>query len=539
MILDAITNPLATVAADRSPLSDFWYKPVSQQSAGVDITDAVALAVSTNYACIRLLGDTLGILPAFVFERLGEGENVRAPDHPWYRTIHDSPNVWQTPIDWRAMGAAHLGLRGNFYNLIDFGRTDLEPGTPQLIPLSPDRMTVEQLPTTKRLVYRYKQQDGTQTDYSQDDIYHVKLMPLDGITGTTPLTFAAGTIGISTARKQFDAGMYSGGGFIKYYLTQPGPHSKDFRENFRSKWKDVHGTKPGQPYEPPMLDMGAEIKHLGMSNVEMQTIEAEGISQIEICQFWGVPPHMVQVLTDATFNNIEHQGASFKSVHFPPWAVRFEQSFERHFQDPVKFFAEFNIDGLMRGNTEVRNEAYSKATGGSPWMTVNEVRALENLPPLDGGDELQQPLNMAAPGPPGEQTGLASEPAAPPTEPAALNVGPLLESAAVRIVNRERTALESRAKRYADDRPAWDAWIKDWYVGQSRYMTEALTPINEAAGSPLNDVEGLSDKLCLWAMTELSLTDMSCVAAYLIDWRTGRLPFMIEQLKGAFSCQPQ
>jgi HK97 family phage portal protein len=85
-----------------------------------------------------------------------------------------------------------------------------------------------------------------------------------------------------------------------------------------------------------------------------------------------------------------------------PYINRIEQELNRKLIRTAKYFVEFNLDGLMRGDYKTRNEGYRIALGraGEPgWMTINEVRRLDNLPPIEGGDQLWKHDPSAKPQP--------------------------------------------------------------------------------------------------------------------------------------------
>ena len=144
---------------------------------------------------------------------------------------------------------------------------------------------------------------------------------------------------------------------------------------------------------------------ISMPNNEAQFLETRKFQVAEICRIYRVPPHLVGDLEHATFSNIEHQGISFAVHTIRPWLVRIEQSINRAlFSDIEKgrFYVQFNIDGLMRGDYKSRMEGYAIARQNG-WMSANDIRELENLNPLseeEGGNAYlingnMIPINLA------------------------------------------------------------------------------------------------------------------------------------------------
>ena len=111
----------------------------------------------------------------------------------------------------------------------------------------------------------------------------------------------------------------------------------------------------------------------------------------EICRIFRVPPHLVGNLDRATFSNIEHQSISFVTNTIRPWLVRIEQAMNRALfseKEKGRFFVQFNIDGLMRGDYKSRMEGYAIGRQNG-WLSANDIRSLENLNPIpdeEGGN---------------------------------------------------------------------------------------------------------------------------------------------------------
>ena len=118
----------------------------------------------------------------------------------------------------------------------------------------------------------------------------------------------------------------------------------------------------------------------------------------EIARIYRIPPHLLQDLERATFSNIEHLSIAFVTHTLLPWLVRFEQAYARDLLSVKSFVTHeirFSVDGLLRGDTASRFAAYAVGRQWG-WLSANDVRALENLNPVEGGDSYMVPLNMAA-----------------------------------------------------------------------------------------------------------------------------------------------
>ena len=147
----------------------------------------------------------------------------------------------------------------------------------------------------------------------------------------------------------------------------------------------------------------------------------------------------------ATFSNIEHQQIEYVTHTLRPWLVRWEQELQRKIYMDDNLFPQFIVDGLLRGDTKTRYDSY-KVARETGWLSVNEIRELENLNPIDGGDQYIQPLNM---GTVGETEEIDAR---------SLLI-PLLEDALFRAKrlqeNAERNALRRKGDYYGEWRSAW------------------------------------------------------------------------------------
>ena len=167
----------------------------------------------------------------------------------------------------------------------------------------------------------------------------------------------------------------------------------------------------GNAHLPALMVGGAKVHELTMNAEDAQLIDTRRFQVEDIARIFGVPPHMIGH-TDKTSSwgtGVEQMSIGFVKYTLQRHLVKFEQEINRKvWPSRERYFVEFMTAGLERGDYKTRNEGYRIALGraGEPaWMTVNEVRKLENLPPVPGGEKLPAPADPA-------------DPAAPPAAPA-------------------------------------------------------------------------------------------------------------------------
>ena len=158
----------------------------------------------------------------------------------------------------------------------------------------------------------------------------------------------------------------------------------------RESWNSIYGGS-GNANRVAILEEGMRFEPIAIPNNEAQFLETRKFQVDEICRIFRVPPHLVGDLEHATFSNIEHMSIDFAVHTIRPWLVRIEQSMNRALftdQEKGRFYVQFNIDGLMRGDYKSRMEGYAIARQNG-WMSANDIRALENQNPIpaeEGGD---------------------------------------------------------------------------------------------------------------------------------------------------------
>ncbi len=546
-------------AADpnRDPLSNFWYGPVGQGTpSGIDVTPDNAMRVSAVYGCIRILREAIGHLPFCVFERTGEDSREKATDNYLWKVLHNRPNRWQTPMSWKEMGVSHLMLRGNFYNLIRGYGEDTE-----LWPMDPDRMTIKQ---TDRgdLIYTYRNKQGESIEYQQEDIYHVMGQSLNGITGVGPIEYARNTIGSTIAQETHGASLFKNGNLPPFWIYRPPERrwTDTAQKHFRKGWRRMHGGSENAG-NPPIMSDGMELRELNINNRDSQWLESRGLSAEEICRFFGISPHMIGVKSSAPKGDTEQKAVEFLMYTLTPLAARFEQAADKSLVlDPDKYYTKFNLNALRRGDTLSRHEAHNIAVQGG-WKTINEVRELEDLNPIDGGDEALRPLNMqpagggpdeneqggqpgkGTPKPPQEQQTQAND-----AETTALEYSEkkrrvetqasfaiLLDEAAERIAAAEIKALSVRADKAGEDLGKWHDFVVGMYDKHFNYAAKTIEPIcqswamtNTVASAP----EAIAKLLIASRFTQVH--GGADVPALLETWKTTRAGELAAILKEEF-----
>jgi HK97 family phage portal protein len=383
------------VAEERRSLSltdyDQWLELglAGGTESGVSVTVDSALRVSSVYSCVRILAETVAMLPLITYERLARGKR-RASEHPLYSLLHDRPNDFMTAYTFRETVQGHLALRGNAYIHVDYngaGRAE------ELFPLRPDRL-IQIIERDGRLLYQYQLPEEIRW-FTDAEIWHLRSLGADGKVGYSPVSLHRQGVGLAMAQEIYAARFFGKGATPGGVLEHPGHLSDQARTNLRESWEGTHGGL-GRSHKVAILEEGLKWNAIGMSQRDAQYIEGRKFQVSEIARMFRIPPHMVGDLERATFSNIEQQGLEFVIYTMMPWLVNWEQSILQTLFPPAdrqSFFPEFLLSGLLRGDTQTRYAAYALARQNG-WLSANDIRELENMNPIEGGDTYLVPLNL-------------------------------------------------------------------------------------------------------------------------------------------------
>ena len=383
--------------------------------SGKSVTPSSAIQVSAVYACVRVIAETIASLPLHIYEATDAGSR-KANEHPLYRLLHDEPNTEMTSFIWREVMLSHLLLWGNSYcQILRSGRSRIVG----LYPLLPDHMAVDR-DTKGKLTYTYTTSEGRMEQLNPEDVLHIPGLGFDGVMGYSPIALERAAIGLGIAAEEYGSKFFQNGARPSGILTHPNT-VKD-PASLRASWNAAYGGS-GNASRVAVLEEGMTFVPLSMPNNEAQFLETRKFQVTEICRIFRVPPHMIGDLERATFSNIESQNISFAVHTIRPWLVRIEQAINKTLipeNEKDRYYAQFNIDGLMRGDYKSRMEGYAIARQNG-WMSANDIRALENLNPIseeEGGNAYlvngnMIPISLAGLG---VLLGLATQSEAEPTE---------------------------------------------------------------------------------------------------------------------------
>ncbi|MFA7120717.1 MAG: phage portal protein [Bacilli bacterium] len=387
MIVDKILRVIR-VAGTPGPTNDFWYEKIL--SFGTNITADSAMQTTAVFACVGVRARLVAMLPLRVMEETADGRRRKATEHPWYRVLYRQPNQWQTAYEFREMMEGHVALRGNAY-----AAKVSRPKGMQLIPLHPDRMRVFPL-DSGRLGYLFRKATGESVPLTQDDIFHLRGLSTDGVIGASPIELCRRAVELAQQGEDHGVKFYRNAGKPGGVLQLPAGETIKDEDDLKRLKAEWHAAQSGDNvYQVAILENGMEWKAIGLSNADAQHLESRRFQVPEICRIFNVPPHTVYSAIEHghTYANVEQSDLALVKHTGIPRYVAWEQSIQRDLlEDP--FYAKFAVDALLRADSMTRANFYDKMKRMGV-LSVNEIRELEDLNPIDGGNEYDETVAPA------------------------------------------------------------------------------------------------------------------------------------------------
>lgn len=437
---------------------------VNPPTAGVYVDEHVALTYSAVWACVRAIAETFAYMSWHVYEYDDDVRKV-SRDHPADYLLHRQPNPEMSAFTFKETISSHVSTWGNGYAEIERSRL----GDPvALWLLTPDRVTPKRDPRG-RLYYEFQNDDGSTRQLRPENVYHLKGLGFNGLTGYSPVELAKESISAGLAARKF-AGSLFGNGAIPSGIIEIPQGVKVTEETIENLLKTFNKRNQGaaKANKTEVLDRGMTYKQISIPPEQAQFLESRKFEVSEICRWFRVPPHKVADLDRATFSNIEQQDIQFVVDSIVPLVTKAEQEADIKLlsNDRVSIYvSKMNVKSLMRGDSKARGEFY-KTMFNIGVYSINEIRKFEDENPIGpDGDVRLVPMNMVTL----ENAGKN------PTQPSSAAIRSahisVFNDAAQRIANKEFLAVSKMAKK-----PDFDALVCEFYDKNRAQFVEGFKP---------------------------------------------------------------
>lgn len=396
-IFGAIARPRAEI---RHVTMEEWARLQSGgalSNTGVVVSPDSAMRYTTVMICVRVLAESVASLPCILYRKRPDGGKDRATDHPLYNVLHSQANGWNTAFEYAEGTMGNLAMRGNGFAYVERNSKGQTIG---LVPLHPDPVEIRQAIDWSP-IYTVTMPDNKRQTLRPSEVHHIRGPFPKGYVGQSMISLARESIGLGLAAEKFGANLYANGVKPSGVLSHPKVLGQVAAENLRMSFEDANAGLDNSS-RPLVLEEGMTWTALSINPNDAQFLETRKFQRTEIAGVFRVPAHLVNDLEKATFSNIEHSTLDFIIHSLRPWLVRWEQAINRDLLTDADraagYFAEFLIDGLLRGDFETRMKGYALQIQNGI-ANPDEIRSRENMNPRpDGkGGEYWKPTNMYPP----------------------------------------------------------------------------------------------------------------------------------------------
>lgn len=367
--------------------SFFPWGGMATTDAGKKVNRQTSLKISAFYCAVTLLAESFAILPKAVFHVKDRNRN-RLVDHPLDYLLHNEANTQMTAFMFSFIAVLSVYMKGNFYagivrNLagdvisLDYWDADL----------------VDVWEKNGKIFYKYKGKI-----YNQDEVFHVPGFCFNGITGKSIIHYAAESLGTPLAAQEYGANSYNEKGITTGALEtekslEP-PAKKAIRAAFNEALSDTN------PHRAVILDEGFKYKPIRLSPEQSKFIEAKVEGTGDIARWFKIPLHMLHVKGEGGYNFLVQMSISYLQHALQPLSEKFKQEANRKLltarERAQGMYINHNWKKLLQVDPKSRTE-YFRNMVSIKAMTPNEIRELEDMNPIEGGDEVLQMLNMQTP----------------------------------------------------------------------------------------------------------------------------------------------
>jgi HK97 family phage portal protein len=406
-------------------------------ASGKTVGRESAMRLSTVYSCVTLISDVWSSLPLEQYRKSSEGASHRgraigeriaglSEQEDRSHGIPADPAPWiedpsgggrgETAFSLTEGISISLSTGGNFYGEVLTGGRFGDPIA--ILTLDPQRVEPLRRLPNGRILFAVTLDSGETVPVEQDrrgmttGILHIPGPRMPGsLAGMAPLELAREAIGLGLTAEQFGAEFFGNGARpdVVIELAEGTKATPEVMDRLRTGWSDRHSGE-GNRHRPGVLSDGASLKEIQIPPDHAQFLETREFQRSDIASWFRCPPHLVGIVSKSTSwgTGLEEQSQGFGRYTLAPLAARCEPHLSNLI--PRGQFVAWNMAGLDRASLLKRYQAYAIGRNGG-WLSTNDIRLDEDLPPIEGGDEYLQPLNMepigatiGEDGPPTKQT---------------------------------------------------------------------------------------------------------------------------------------
>lgn len=365
---------------------------IPNTGSGEYVSPGTAESLPAVMNAVSVISEAVATMPCFLYQVRhlnGQEEREWLSNHPIDFLLNEQPNDVQTAYQFKRTMMRHCLLNGNAYAVITWGAD----GQPQsLYPYAPGSVVPERIGERR---YRYtitEPYTGNVRVYLQEEILHLRYATDDGFLGRSPISICREALGLGLAQQRHGASIMKDGMMASGVIT-----AKEFLDSTKGKQAmDALDRYKGAKNagKTPILEGGMEYKQLGMSNQDAEWLASRRFTIEDIARMFNVSPIFLQEYSNSTYSNFSEASRAFATMTMRPWLTNFEQQIKSALVlspsvPGIRYQVEFDTADLLRGTPKERYENYQTGIKNG-FLSPNNARLLEGMPPREGGDEYSQ-----------------------------------------------------------------------------------------------------------------------------------------------------
>jgi HK97 family phage portal protein len=351
-----------------------------QSEAGVNVTTKKSFEIVAFFSAVSLISDTISTLPCGAYLRVGP---IRRPLNPRPMWL-DQPDVdLSTRAAFFQQVFSSLLVHGNSYTRVF---RDSQGQVVNLVNLNPEKVEVERSKVGRK-IYRY---EGENKVLTSDEVIHIVDLILPGeLKGMSRVETLKQSLGLNIALSDYAARFFGTGASAAGVIEFPGNLTSEQAKQLADGFDARHRNGSRRAHKTGVLSGGAKFVSTQTDPESSQALESRKFAVEEIARAFNVPLHLMGVPGTASYASVEQNNLQFISMTLRPMAEKVEAAFSRLL--PGDAFIKFQFNDLLRADLEARIRSYSVGAQAGFYST-NDIRRLEDLPPVEQGDQYRVPL---------------------------------------------------------------------------------------------------------------------------------------------------
>ena len=351
-----------------------------QSDSGANVTPDSSFSISAFYAAVNLISGSISTLPVDAYIRIDGNRKPYRPKPEW--VSKPDVDLVSGQAHWQQVLISLL-VWGNSYTRVF---RDKQGNIVNLVALDPTLVKVDRN-AIGRKIYTYTGELGKAL--TSDDVLHITDMILPGaVKGKGRVEALKENLGLGIALQSFAARFFGGGSEVAGIIEYPGQLAKEqakaLAEGFDSRHKGYRNA-----HKTGVLTGGAKYTKVGVAPDEAQMLESRNFAILDIARIFQIPPHLLGVPGTTSYASVEQMTQDFVTYTLRPFVERIEAGYSTLL--PNNAYLKWSLDGLIRADFTARMTGYSTAVQGG-WMSINDIRKLEDWSPVDSGDVYRVPL---------------------------------------------------------------------------------------------------------------------------------------------------